>query len=177
MKTTNRQRTLIIATGLVLAIFVGEKLVYTPLSNLWKSRNEEIAKLEKQIKDGSTLIKREDFLRARWDDWRTNTLPNNQSVAQERLLKALEEWAQESRASINGTAPQWKAEDDDYRTLVCRVDASGTLWQLCRFIYHIEKGPMGLKLDSVDITSRDNAGQQLALGLQVSALVLTPKTQ
>ena len=34
--------------------------------------------------------------------------------------------------------PQWKSDSDDYMTLVCRVDASGTLWRLSRFIYDLE---------------------------------------
>ena len=53
-----------------------------------------------------------------------------------------------------------------------RVEASGNLATLSRFLYEIEKSPMALKLDSVEITARDKDGQQLALGLQVSGLVL-----
>jgi hypothetical protein len=34
-----------------------------------------------------------------------------------------------------------------------------------------------LKLQSVELTARDNEGQQLTLALQVSALVLTAKEQ
>jgi Tfp pilus assembly protein PilO len=178
MKTDNRQRLLIIVTGVVLAFFVGDKLVYSPLAKWWKVRGQEIAKLRADVNDGAARIKRETVIRERWDEMRRNTLPNNPSQAQERLIKALQDWAQESNVSLNGTNPQWKNDAEDYRTLVYRVDATGSLWQLCRFIYHIEKGPMGLKLESVDITSsRDNTGQQLALGLQLSGLVLTPQTQ
>jgi len=57
------------------------------------------------------------------------------------------------------------------------VDASGTLWMLSRFIYDIEKDPMGLKLESVDLSSRDNTGQQITLALQVSGLVLTSQEE
>ena len=177
MKTDNRQKILLILTGIVLAFFVGDKLIYTPLTDLWKAREKELVDLRLQIKEGNDLIDREDQLRAKWRTMRTNALPRSESLAQEQLLKSLEDWAQESNVSLNGTAPQWKSEDDNHRTLVCRVDASGSLWQLSRFIYHIEKGPMGLKLDSVDITSRDNTGQLLALGLQVNALVLMPQNQ
>jgi hypothetical protein len=116
---------------------------------------------------------------------RTNTLPNNPSLAQERVLKAFQEWAQESGVSINAITPQWKSDSEDYKTLVCRVDASGTLWMLSRFVYDIENasspnnksslGPLGLKLESVDFSSKDNTGRQLSLGLQISGLVLTPK--
>jgi len=48
---------------------------------------------------------------------------------------------------------------------------------LSRFIYDVEKGPLGLKLESVDLTSRDNTGKQLSLGLQISGLVLTPNAK
>jgi len=43
-----------------------------------------------------------------------------------------------------------------------------------RFLYDLEKDPMALKLQSVEVSARDTEGQQLALALQVSALVLTP---
>jgi hypothetical protein len=43
---------------------------------------------------------------------------------------------------------------------------------LSRFIYDIEKDPMGLKLESADFNSHDNTGQQMTLALQVSGLVL-----
>jgi hypothetical protein len=33
---------------------------------------------------------------------------------------------------------------------------------------------MALKLESVEVSSRDNEGVQLALGVQISGLVLTP---
>ncbi len=37
--------------------------------------------------------------------------------------------------------------------------------------------PMALKLQSVELSARDNNGQQFALGLQVSGLILTPQDQ
>jgi hypothetical protein len=42
------------------------------------------------------------------------------------------------------------------------------------FLFHIEDDPMALKIESVEITSRDKDGQQLSLGLQISGLALSP---
>jgi hypothetical protein len=112
---------------------------------------------------------------------RTNTLPTDPSAAEQKLLKALDGWAQSSRISINSESPQMKKEDDGYMTLQCRVDASGTLDTVVKFLYDISKDPlaqnMALKLDSVELTARDAEGQQLTLGVQVSGLVLTPQEQ
>jgi Tfp pilus assembly protein PilO len=185
MKTDNRQKILIFLTLGLLALMVGDKLVYSPLVRLWQSREKEIKTLRTQVAEGTALSKREQVIRKQWDTMRTNTLPNNPSLAQERVLKAFQEWAQESGVSINAITPQWKSDSEDYKTLVCRVDASGTLWMLSRFVYDIENasspdnksslGPLGLKLESVDFSSKDNTGRQLSLGLQISGLVLTPK--
>lgn len=175
MKSADRQKLLIVLVAVLAGVLIGDRLVYTPLTNLWQSRQQQIKRLRTQVSEGSALVRRESVIRDRWDNMRTNTLPNNQSLAQERMLKAFQDWAQESGVSINALTPQWKSDSDDYQTLVCRVDASGTLWMLSRFLYDIEKGPLGLKLESVDVSSRDNTGQTLSLGLQVSGLVLTPQ--
>jgi Tfp pilus assembly protein PilO len=175
MKIENRQQILIVLTIAAVALLAADKLVFTPLTRAWTGRSKEIARLRTQVSDGASLMKREQAIRTQWDEMRTNMLPNNQSLGQEQVLKALVSWSQESGVSINGTTPQWKNDTDEYKTLICRVDASGSLWTLSRFLYDIEKGPMALKVESVDLSSHDNQGQQLTLGLQVNGLVLTPK--
>ena len=175
MKTSNRQKLLLVVTIAVAALFLGDRLVLTPLTNLWKKRSQEIARLRESVQYGSDLIKREQTVRSRWNQMRTNTLPNNPSLSQEQLLNSLENWSHESSISLNGVTPQRRADSDQYETLICRVDASGTLWALTRFLYDIESAPLALKIDSIDLSSKDNTGQQLTLGLQVSGLVLTGK--
>ena len=57
-------------------------------------------------------------------------------------------------------------------TLECRVDAAGNLMTVSRFLYNIEKDPLGFKVETVELSARDENGSQLALGLLVSGLVL-----
>jgi hypothetical protein len=57
-------------------------------------------------------------------------------------------------------------------TLECRADAFGNMQALTRFLYDVEKDPLALKVEAVEITTRDNDGQELSLALQVSGLVL-----
>ena len=177
MKIDKRQKLLMVVAGTVLALLAADKLVLTPLTNLWKNRSKEVARLRTQVQEGGALVKREQTVRARWSQMQTNMLPDNPSLAQEQVLKALVTWSQESGVTINGTTPQWKTDTDAYKTLVCRVDASGTLWFLSRFLYDIEQGPMALKVESLDLGSRDNDGQQLTIALQISGLALTRSTK
>lgn len=177
MKIEDRQRFLVVLTIAVIAVFAADRVVFGPLTKLWRARSARIADLRKEVADGSLLLQRERGLRARWETMRKNALPNNPSLAEQQLLKAFDSWSQESRVSITGLTPQWKHDADEYMTLECRVDASGDLATLCRFLYDIERDPMALKFESIELSSRDNAGRELAMGLRVSGLVLTPGEQ
>jgi Tfp pilus assembly protein PilO len=171
----NRQQLLVIAASAIVVLFVCDKLVLPPLIAAWNQRNTQIADLRKQVAHGKSLIQREDSIHRRWSEMRTNTLPVDTAVAEQQLLTAFDFWAQESRVSVLSITPQWKRDADDYLSLECRVEAFGNLSTITRFLYDIEKDSMALKLESVELAARDNEGQQLSLGLQISGLVLNPQ--
>jgi len=177
MRIDNRQRLLAILAISGLGLLIADWFVFTPLMHLWQARSKQVAELHQEIAEGSSLLQRERFIRRRWDEMRTNTLPNNPSLAEQQMLKAFDGWSQDSGVSITSITPQWKHDEDEYMTLECRVDAAGDMETLARFLYAVEKGPMALKVISAELTSHDTVGQQLSLALEVSALVLTPQTQ
>ena len=175
MTTKNRQQLLTILAAVGVGLFIADKLVFTPLVAGWKERSTRIAELRKSVAQGEALIQRGNRIRDRWDSMRTNTLPDEVSAAENQVLKAFERWSDESRISISGIKPQWKRASDDYMTLECRADAFGTIHALTRFLHSLEKDPLALRVESVEITARDETGQQLALAIQVSGLLLNPQ--
>ena len=175
MKIENRQKFLVVLTIAVVALYAGDQLVFEPLMKWGAARSQTITELRKQVRDGKYLLQREAGIRSRWNEMRANTLPDNTSLAEQQMLKAFDNWSQASGAEVTDIMPQWKSDSDDYLTLNCRVNAAGNLGTLSQFLYDIEKGPMALKLDSVELSARDNTGQQLTLGLQISGLVLASK--
>ena len=174
MKIKNRQQVLVVLAVVAAALLLGDKLVWSPLTRSWKERASHITDLRKSVSQGSLLLSRERTIRERWEGMRTNTLPNNMSAAENDVLRAFDRWSQESRVSITSIKPQWKHAGEDYATLECRADASGSIQALARFLFNVEKDPLALRVETVEITSRDNDGQQLSLVLQVSGLLLSP---
>ena len=170
----NRQQFLGIIAGAILALWIGDKLLFTPMTAAWKARSERIAQLRKNIAQGELLAQRAQPIRTRWERMQTNALPNNVSEAETKVLRAFDRWSQEARISVSALKPQWKRAADDYTTLEYRCDAFGSMESLTRFLYNIEKDPMALKIESVEITARDNNGEQLSLAVQVSGLLLSP---
>jgi len=90
------------------------------------------------------------------------------------VFKAFDRWAQSSGATVSTIKPQFKEVDTNYAVLECRADVTGTVPVLKKFLYDMEKDPVGLKIDSVQLESRDDNGQQIGLALQVSGLILNP---
>ena len=167
MNINNRQQLLAIVAIAAIALWIGDKVLFSPLTALWKDRVKQIADLRKSVNQGTLLVERERSIRDRWQSMRSNT-----SAAENLVLKAFDRWSQDSRISITSIKPQWKHNADEYMTLECRVDAFGNLPTLTRFLYDVEKDPLALKVDALEITTRDNDGQQLSLALQVSGLLL-----
>lgn len=176
MQIKNRQTVLLLVAAGALLFFVGDKLVFTPLVEGWQARTKHIAELKRNIEQGEMLISREQTIRDNWNHMQTNTLSSNNSLAQSAMFKAFERWSEKSRMKVGAIKPQWK-HNDDYTTLECRANATGDIQALSKFIYEAEKDEMAVKVDSVEITSRDNNGQQLSLVLQVSGLVLNQAQQ
>ncbi len=179
METKDRQKMLLITTVAALALLVGNSIILNPLIASWKSRGDQIAATKLKVTDGRSLLERKTMLESRWRNMQSNTLPNDQTAAGSALLKAVYRWGQDSGTSIDQVAPQWKSEDDpDTRqtitTMECRTDATGNMRSMLRFLWDMESDPIGLKVEDVVIASRDNDGQQLSLGIQMSGLVLGP---
>lgn len=178
MNIKNRQQVLVAAAIALVVIFAGDNLLFTPLVAKWKERSDTIVQLRKQVDDGAKLLLREQSLRSRWDHMRTNALPDSTSIAEQEVLKGFDSWSGDGRnggITIMSITPQWKRDNDERMTLECRVDASGNLQTITRFLYNIENDPLALKMETVEIAARDTVGQQLALTLQISGLSLNLK--
>jgi Tfp pilus assembly protein PilO len=177
MKIKNRQQLLTFAAIAVVALFAADKVLLGPLAQLWKDRSKKITDLRANVAAAKNMISREQALRATWDRMRTNTLPNDESLAEEQVLKAFRKWERDSRLTITSISPQAKHDAQEFTTIQCRIEASGNIESMNRFLYDLERDPMALKLELVELSSHDTEGQTLLLGLQVSGLILPAQTE
>jgi hypothetical protein len=177
MKIDNRQQLLGILAVAVVGLLLLDRVVITPLINGWKERSRQITELQKTIAQGESALKREKIVRDRWSQMKTNTLSADN--AERKLLEAFHRWSRQSSISISSIQPQWKrgAAEEDYVTLECHANLAGSVGAMSQFLYNIERDPMALRIESLEITSRDENGRTLSLAMQVSALVLSAPTK
>ena len=174
MQIKNRQQLLTVLTLTVIGLLVLDKIVSPPLTKLWNGRAARLLKLQTDVKNGEILRRGKESLRDHWAKIQAGSLTNDTTAAEQQLFNGLNNWSQKSGISIVNIVPNWKqGADSAYKTLECRVDASGRIDQLSQFLYEIETDSMALKLQSVELTAKDNTGSVIGLGVQVSGLVLT----
>jgi Tfp pilus assembly protein PilO len=172
MKIKNRQDFLVMLTAVVVGLAVVVNFILPPIQGWWSDRQRQIHDLREKVTDGKQMVKRDAIIRNHWNDMRENSLPASAPAAEQQFLKAIDGWSRDSGAGVTSITPQWKSDSTNYMTLSCRVEADGDLNSLSKFIYDIEKGPMPLRLDTVELGAHDNSGQQMTLGLDVNGLAL-----
>jgi len=177
MKIDNRQQFLIRLTLAAAILYVGVNFILTPLAGWWTDRAKQVRELRAEVTEGQRLIARETGIRNHWADMQKNSLPASTSQAEQQLLRAVDAWSQSSGAEVTSLMPQWKNDETNYLTLACRVETSGDINALTKFLYELEKGPMALKLDSVELGARDKEGQQLTLSTEINGLALIPQNK
>jgi hypothetical protein len=173
METKNREKLLLIGTGAVAALWVLNLIVVSPLTDSWHSRSAEIAKLKEEIANGASLTRRGETIRDRWDDMRANALANNPTAAERQLFNAFDRWVSAGGVSEGSFHPQPQEGDSNFTTVDCRSDVSGNLSSITDFLRAMSKDPLANKVDSFELTSKDDNGRQLTLGLSLSGLILT----
>lgn len=181
LNPNNRQRLLLILTGAAVLLFVLDRLVLVPATKSWQARSAEIAQLKKNVASGRGVIERGPRTQALWKEMQTQALPKDAAQAEQDLISAFDRWGRASNIELGSIKPQWKqgqsargGSGERYSLLECRVDATGSLATLTRFLFEVERSPLALKIESIELSARDNNGQRLTLALLVSGLRLTP---
>ena len=173
MRIEGRQKLLVILAMSGVALLAADKLVITPLTSLWKGQARRITELKDNLDKGTAILAREQAIRDRWAGMQKSALTNDVSAAESKVLAAVERWTRTSGITFTSIKPQWKQNGDDYKTLECRVDATGDMGSLARFVYELEREPLPLRVEDLELSARDDGGQKLSLGLRFTGLVLT----
>jgi len=171
----NRQKLLMILAGASIGVLLLDSLVFTPVTRAWQARSAEIARLRKSVTEGRSVIERASRTRSVWAEMQSQVMPADPAKAEQDLITAFDRWGRATGVELGSIKPQWKrGTSNRYSQIECRVDATGSLAALTRFLYEVEKSALPLRVDSVELNARDDSGSRLSLGLLVSGLRLVP---
>ncbi len=170
MAAQNRERLLVIGALAAVGILAGDQLILGPLSNLWSERSARITTLSQSIERGQTLLDRETTITRRWSEMQRDALEKDASKAEDAVLKAANQWSNDSGITFTSFKPQWIEYDDSYQTYDCRASATGDLESIARFVFDLETASLAIRAEEIEVTSRDDSGDNLNLAIRFSGL-------
>jgi hypothetical protein len=173
MSSSNRERLLKFVVIAAVALLALDRLILTSAFASWKEQGERIEALRDKVTRGRQLTARERSIRGRWAKMQQTDLPEDVSVAENEVFKAIGRWTRESRVSFTSLTPQWRQhEEAGYDTFEFRATANGDQASLGRLLHELETDPLPARIDECEIATRDKQGKQLALTLRFSFLRL-----
>lgn len=172
MSPNDRKRLLLLASGLVLAIFVGDRFILSPMLSAWKERSEKIGELKTSIDSGEKLIDRAETLERRWDEINETALPAGDAAAAESaLLNAVNDQGKSAGLNMTALKPHWVEDDDLGSRLEIRVSAEGSLGQISRFIYNMKNCGTPVRIEDIELRARDDHGATISVEARLSGLI------
>ena len=169
MTANKREAILKILVGVVVGLFLLDRLVLSPAIAGWKAQGERLTALRQKVQRGRQLLSREKGLHERWREMQQANLPADSSNAENEVYKAMSRWTVDSRVSFTSLTQQWRQhEDDGYDTFECRATATGELAALGRLVYEIETDPLPARVEECEISARDAQGKVLGISLRFS---------
>ncbi len=170
---------------LAVTIVVGNLLVLQPLLKSWDNYNTEIESLDDEIERGRGRLgiddiadvangpgKREESVQKKWQTYLRGDLNNTNSIAEDDVLRAIEKWTDDSRILLTSIKPQWQNHDDRYRTYDVRLVAEGTMQAAVEFVHAIESDKLPLKIEQLELASREKTGKLISVSVHFTALQL-----
>lgn len=171
---TNRSREwiLTVVAGACIGAWVADSFIFTPLTELWKSRSERIEELNKQLIKGEMLVKREDDIREHWSEMRRNAFTSGVPDAEDKILKSANRWAQESGLGLSSLKPRVTQESEEFQKVEFSASGQGSIESVARFLYELERDVLPLKVEEVQLGVHDKTGKELTLDVRFSGLLL-----
>jgi hypothetical protein len=173
METKNREKLYLIVVGTMAVLYLLDLLVLSPLVKSWHSRSDEIVQLKKKIAEGKRLTGYGSSIHDEWDFMRANALVNNPSVAQRQMFSAFGRWVNTSSVVEGSFHPQIQEGESNFTIVDCQSDVSGSFDNMLAFFKTMNKDTTASKVDSFELTAKDDNGRQLALRLSLNGLILT----
>ena len=176
MVVTKRERTYLIAIGVILGLLLLQYMAISPFMSYRAQIETDLAAATKTLDASQILFHRQDNHQKEWKALLGSSLKATPSEAESQVLHSVRDWAQESRLGLESLKPEHLAQDKSsaFQEIAFRASGSGPMASIARMLWHLETAPIPLHVNSVQITPRKEATDDLTVQLSISTICLNP---
>lgn len=175
MVLSNREKSIAIGLGVVVALVLLYQFVYSPL---WDWQHDlELAQADVQgQKDKDALLARKHGkLQKDWKDMLSGGLKSDPSDAESQLQLGLTDWARESGVTLTAQRLEGRPpEKNGFIQIPYQASGTGNSAQMSKLLWQIENTRIPVRIKSMQISSRKDGVDDLQIQLSLSTLCIAP---
>jgi len=169
MALTSRERYITIAVLVAAGIFALDRLALSPYVARRAELTEQLAIKSQNVADAQALLGREQRLRSILTGMGP-TLRSDASTIEGELLHLLQGWQQKAGLGNASFQRVQAMNERGFMHLRFHVAAVGSLPSVAMLLYEVERSPIPLRVDDVQVTPKRESGDELQVQITVSTL-------
>ncbi len=177
MVVTKRERTYLLATAVLVGVFLLNYAVVQPFLNYRAQLKTDLASARKDVDDAQVLFNRQSGHEKDWKAMTGSSFKSSPSEAESQVLHSVRDWAQESGLGLESLKPEHSVQDKEstFQDMGFRASGTGSMAALARMLWRLETAQVPLHVNSVQITPRKEATDDLTVQLSISTVCLNPE--
>jgi len=165
---SKRERLIAIMAAAILILLPADKFVLSPLMGKLTETAATRQRLIAEDEEAQGLFQRQKLMERRWRQYGGL---ESESQAESRVLRAVGEWASDSRLTLTSVRPLRVAtEGKDVQEMTISVAGTGSLQAASRFLWNVEHAAIPIKVKDMQLGSANDTGNEMSLQLQLSTL-------
>ena len=174
MVLARRERYIAIAMLAALAVLLLDRLVITPLQNRSEAMEAERQQVLARIDSGRLLLERRKQLSADWQRLLDAGLDRLPAEAESQVLHAVRKWSQEAGFALSSLRPERVAKKGGMQEITFQASGTGSMNAVAEFLWNIEGSSLPVRVADLQLGTRKEGNDDLALQLRISALCRLP---
>ena len=173
MILSKRERYVLVATIVVVAVLVLDRYMVTPLLEHRARIKIERQDLLRRMRTAKNQFARRKKMGRKWQDMLAAGLKIDASEAESRVLHAVRDWSQDSGLTLSLVKPEEGVGlEGELREITFHAAGTGPMRSVAQFLWRLETASLLLKVKELQLDSRREGADDLSLQLRISVLYL-----
>ena len=175
MFLSKRERFIIAATVIIVALLVLDRYVVSPLLECC---DRAAALKESKLADiqrGQDLLARNREIGPKWREMIAGGLKRDPAEAESQILHAVGDWARDAGLKMSSVKPERMPDKRSLQEISFQAAGTGPMNAVARFLWRLETSKVPIRIKELQLGSRKEGTDDLTLQLRLSTLYQAPE--
>ena len=172
MVLSKREKYIVICTVAILAAFVLDRYALSPLLAMREETRTRKQQVTAQWDKGFGLLDRQKLMEKRWNQYSEQGISEKASDTTSRVLHELRNWSGQYGVNLSSITPDRVSskKEENFQEITFLVSGTGNMNSIGHFLYQLEHTTLPLRLKDIQLSSRQEAADDMSLQVRVSAI-------